>query len=85
MILCQSPHVEVNHNHGSVFASRAMVINTAPDTGKSSMIKRESASRKVAPSQGSRPGSARLFFPALPALGGKDPPGQLTSSAARAR
>jgi hypothetical protein len=47
------------------------------------MIKRASASRKVAPSEASRPGSVRLFFLALPALGGKVSPGQLTSSAAR--
>src|SRR5829696_5149955 len=55
------------------------------DPGRISLIKRASAARRVATSQGSRPGSIRLFFPTLRALGGQVPPGQLTSSAANVR
>ena len=48
------------------------------------MIKRASAARKVAISEGSRPGASACSL-TLRALGGQVPPGQLTSGAAKVR
>ena len=55
-----------------------------PDPGRISMIKRASAARKVATSEGSRPGASPCSL-TLRALGGQVPPGQVTSGAAKGR
>ncbi len=82
MILWQSPYVDVNRNHGSVCAGRTTVTNLIRAV---SMIKRASAAREVATSEGSRQTWCVSLFSHTGALGGQVQPGQLTSGTAKGR